>query len=154
KDLAVADFGGTAGPGSVTTMVGDGSGGFAPVNWYDVGASLSAIWAGDLNGDGKADVAVTNSGSAANTVSVLLGNVDGTLPTTTDSTAGTNPSSIAAADLNGDSHTDLAVTNQGSNSVSILLGIGNGTFQPRTDFATGSSPASVALGDLNGDHKL
>src|SRR5262249_23163068 len=116
--------------------------------------SLSSIWAGDLNGDGKADVAVTNSGSATNTVSVLLGNGDGTLQTKTDFTTGTNPSSIAAADLNGDSHTDLAVTNQNSNSVSILLGIGNGTFQPKTDFATGSSPASVALGDLNGDHKL
>jgi hypothetical protein len=64
------------------------------------------------------------------------------------------PSSVIAADFNGDGKLDLAVANSGSNSVSILLGAGDGTFGARTEFATGQGPRCVAAGDFNGDNKL
>ena len=81
---------------------------------------------GDLNGDGRPDLAAANY--AANTVSVLLGNGDGTFGAKTDFATGTSPRSVAIGDLNGDGKPDLAVANSGSNTVSVLLGNGDGTF--------------------------
>ena len=66
---------------------------------------------------------------------------------------GTSPDAQAVGNLNGDTHADLVVVNQGSNTVSVLLGNGDGTFQPRTDYATGTTPAGVALGDFFSDSK-
>ena len=102
----------------------------------------------DLNGDGRPDMAVANSGS--NTVSVLLGNRDGTFGTRTDFTAGVGPSSVAIADLNGDGRSDLAVANY-SGTVSVLLGNGDGTFRAEAAFDAGSGPSGLASADLNGD---
>jgi hypothetical protein len=106
---------------------------------------------GDLNGDGKPDLAVANAGS--NTVSVLLGNGDGTFGAKTDYTTGSFPASVAIGDLNGDGKPDLAVASFYSNAVSVLLGNGDGTFGARRDYSTGVEPFSVRIGDLNGDGK-
>jgi hypothetical protein len=116
---------------------------------YAAGVGAGALTAGDFNGDGKIDLACGNF--SANTVSVLLGNGDGTFQTHVDYGTGTGPSAVVTADLNGDGKLDLAATNLTSNTVSILLGNGNGTFQTHVDYATGSGPNDVALGDLNGD---
>jgi hypothetical protein len=102
---------------------------------------------GDLNGDGKPDLAVANFGS--NTVSVLFGNGDGTFGARMDIGTGDGPYSVAIGDLNRDGKADLVVAIYYSNTVSVLLGNGNGTFGPRTDFGTGSGPRSVAIGDLD-----
>ena len=63
------------------------------------------------------------------------------------------PNSIAAADLNGDHNTDLAVPNEGADNVSILLGNRAGGFTAATPIPVGSAPESVAAGDLNGDRR-
>jgi hypothetical protein len=104
---------------------------------------------GNLNGDGKPDLVVANLNSI--TVSVLLGNGDGTFGTRTDFATGSNPLSVAIGDLNGDGKSDLATASRYSNSVSVLLGNGNGTFGVKTDFATGTQPYCAAIGDLDGD---
>src|SRR5437870_1518415 len=67
---------------------------------------------------------------------------------------GTNPSSVAVGDFNGDGKLDLAVANNGSANVSILGGNGDGTFGAAMDFPVGVGPASVAVADFNGDGKL
>ena len=72
----------------------------------------------DLNGDGKADLAVA-SGTG---VSVLLNNGNGTFGAPASYGSGTNPVSVAAADLNGDGKIDLAVG--GANRASVLLNLG------------------------------
>ncbi|HEX2473120.1 MAG TPA: VCBS repeat-containing protein, partial [Lacipirellulaceae bacterium] len=107
---------------------------------------------GDLNGDGKLDLAVTYAGS--NTVSVLLGSVGGGFSAATPYPTGTNPLSVAIGDLNGDGRRDLAVANHDSNTVSVLLGNVGGGFQQQTQYPTGIDPDSVAIGDLNGDGRL
>jgi DNA-binding beta-propeller fold protein YncE len=90
---------------------------------------------GDVNGDGRLDLVVANSGS--NTVSVLLGNGNGTFQGAQNFPTGSIPVSVSVGDVNGDGRLDLAVANFGSNTVSVLLGNGNGTFQAAQNFATG-----------------
>ena len=69
-------------------------------------------------------------------------------------TSGSSPTSIAAADFNGDGIPDLAIVNYGSNTLTILLGNGDGTFRATAvSPATGAYPMSVVVGDFNGDGK-
>ena len=75
-----------------------------------------------------------------------------------DFATGTNPSSVAIADINGDGKPDLIVTNANDKSVSILMnttapGAIRPSFAPQRTFATGSDPCSVAVADVNGDGK-
>lgn len=104
---------------------------------------------GDFNGDGYADLAVTNS--ASNTVSILLGNGDGTFSAQSTYAVGNDPVAIAVGDFNEDGKADLVVTNYTSNSVSVLLGHGDGTFVSQVTYATGNNPQSVAVGDFTAD---
>jgi hypothetical protein len=71
-------------------------------------------------------------------------------------TSGSNPISIAVADVNGDGNPDLFTANTSNSTVGVLLGNGNGTFQAATNYNTGSnsSPYSIAVADVNGDGKL
>jgi hypothetical protein len=89
---------------------------------------------------------------SSGTVSVLLGNGDGTFQAARSFAAGSGPASVAVGDFNGDGHLDVAVANEvSSGTVSVLLGNGDGTFQAARGFAAGIYPASVAVGDFNGD---
>ena len=67
---------------------------------------------------------------------------------------GSNPRSVAIADINTDGKLDLLVANSVGNSAGILLGNGNGTYQPQQTFAVGSTPFSIAAADVNLDGKL
>jgi FG-GAP-like repeat/PASTA domain len=66
---------------------------------------------------------------------------------------GSESSSVAIGDLNGDGKPDLATANGRSNTVSLPLNRGDGSFQARLDYRTGRGPSSVAVDDLNGDAK-
>ena len=93
------------------------------------------------------DLAVVNQGD--NTISILLGNGDGTFAAKNNFAVGTTPSAIASADFNNDGRLDLAVTNSAANSVSVLLGAGDGTFSKlANDVATGNGPAAIATGNF------
>src|ERR1700680_2977074 len=67
---------------------------------------------------------------------------------------GSNPRSVAVADVNIDGKLDLIVANSVSNTVGVLLGNGNGTFQTQQTFTVGTTPFSVAVADVNADGKL
>ena len=97
---------------------------------------------GDVNGDGKQDLVVANSSD--NTVSVLLGNGNGTFQNQQTFATGVRPQSVVLGDVNGDGKLDIAVANEGGTSVSVLLGNGNGTFQAQRAFAAPNRPYSVA----------
>ena len=111
----------------------------------------------DLNGDGKFDAIVANSGdnlAYGHTVSVFLGNGDGSFGARTDYETGSQPTSLALGDVNGDGKPDLVVGNYQAATISVLPGNGDATFGTHADFATVAYPVSVHLGDLNGDGKL
>ncbi len=129
-----------------TTGVGFGGG------TANTGTIPYAVATGDFNGDGKPDLAVANF--LDNTISILLGQGDGTFLAQTTYPTGSNPYSIAIGDFNGDGKLDLAVANTNDNAVSILLGQGDGTFLAQATYPTGANPISIAIGDFNGDGKL
>jgi hypothetical protein len=122
---------------------------------YATGTTPVFVAIGDFNGDSKLDAAVANFGS--NTVSVFLGNGDGTFQMHVDYATGGTPSSVAVGDFNRDDKLDLALTNgtfSVGNSVSVLLGNGDGTFQAHMEYTTGLGPTDAAVGDFNLDGKL
>jgi VCBS repeat protein len=118
----------------------------APVG-YALGNVPSSEVIADFNGDGKLDLLLLNG---FNTVSVLLGNGDGTFQTARNSTAEFYPSSVALGDFNRDGKLDLAVSNA-YGGISTQLGNGDGTFQAPQYLYGYSLPSVVAVGDFNGD---
>jgi hypothetical protein len=124
------------------------------MNWQNLqnpaaGADPQGIAVGDFNGDGIPDLAIANRNDG--TVTILLGNGDGTFTAGTIVSNVPSAQAIAVADFNGDGNLDLAVTNSELNSVTILLGNGKGAFTVASVFSTGVLPAGIAVGDLNGD---
>jgi len=121
------------------------------------GFSPLGITTGDFNGDGILDLAVANLSSDTpekepGTVTVLLGNDDGTFKaTTTSPTAGFLPYAVMVGDVNGDGKADMVTANAGSNTLTVFLGNGDGTFAAPLSPAAGINPISVAVADFNGD---
>ena len=152
-DLAVAD----SGSNEVSVLLANGDGTFQPPITYAVGSDPVSIVAGDFNGDGRTDLAVVNSnlsGTGPGSVSVLLGNGDGTFQPQVTYAVGTYPVAIVAGDFTGNGHLDLATANENSNDVSVLLGNGDGTFQPQVTYAVGVYPSAIVAGDFTGDGHL
>src|SRR5712691_236088 len=123
-------------------------------NTIPTGQNPQAVVVADFNGDGKQDMAVLNGN--ANTVSIFLGNGDGTFQTPLPSvaTAAGGPLAAVVGDFNNDGKLDLAVVVERVGEVSILLGNGDGTFQTHQDFVVGNNPVGLNAGDFNGDGKL
>lgn len=129
-------------------LLGSGDGNFTPVSSLPTSGHYTLCTAvGDYNGDGIPDLAVANG--ADYTVTILLGNGDGTFSTAP------GPISITAqamvtGDFNGDGIADLA-TAEGY-AVSIFLGKGDGTFvDGGRNSWPGVNPLYLAVGDFNGD---
>jgi fibronectin type 3 domain-containing protein len=165
-DLIVANFSGntvsvlknTSTPGSITASS------FAPKIDFITGSEPICVAIGDVDGDGKPDLVVTNGNS--NTVSVLrntstYGSITASsFAAKVDFATGSVPEDIAIADLDGDGKPDL-VTNGRDNTTSQFLSVFKNTsmpgiitassFAPKVDFMTGSFPQGVAVGDLDGD---
>jgi hypothetical protein len=148
------------GAGSVTVLLGNGDGTFTPTaTTTDTGTDPVSIVANDFNHDGILDLAVLNNANGhAATITVLLGNGDGTFKATaTSPQTNSFPSFLAVGDFNGDGIPDLAVTSyadQAPGTLSIFIGNGDGTFNPSSVKTTvGFNPSSIAVADFNGDGK-
>jgi hypothetical protein len=129
----------------------------APVS-YPVGTNPSGVSVGDLNGDGKLDLAVINGGFSDTAddggVSILLGNGDGTFQAARGFSAGKQPESITLADFNSDGRLDIIAVSESANVLNVLLGNGDGTFQPPVTVTLDDiDPYYVIAGDFNNDRK-
>jgi len=155
-DLAVANY--SSNTVSVLRNTGNsGSIGFATKVDFTTGSGPQSVAIGDIDRDGKPDLAIANT--SIHTVSVLRNTgSSGSIgfATKVDFTTGSNPSSIAIGDIDGDGKPDLAVTNYNSTTVSVLRNTGSSGsigFATKVDLTTGTLPFSVAIGDIDGDGK-
>jgi hypothetical protein len=123
---------------------------------FTLGYVFSSVAVADVNGDGKPDLVVANSGFAGDSdgsVSVLLGNGDGTFQPPVTYSSGQNWTGITVADVNGDGKPDVIVGNW-PGAVGVFLGNGDGTFQPPVIYASGGTEVGdVAVADVNRDGK-
>ena len=165
-----ADFNGDglldlAGPGAggagVMLNTGGGGGAFGPRVNYAVGGQAQAVAAGDFNRDGKIDLAVSLN-SPTFTLSLLLGNGDGTFGASTDfpNTTGADAPAIAATDIDNDNKLDVVITHTlacftapctASQELTVMLGNGDGTFEDPMDTNVGTGMSDIAVGDFNHD---
>jgi hypothetical protein len=113
---------------------------------YSTGMFPTSVAVADFNGDGKPDLAVTNSSDMS--ISVLLANADGTFQTHVEYATADVPLAVVVGDFNGDGRPDLAVANANlppyPPPLTVLLGNGDGTFQTHVDQVTGNGSISVA----------
>jgi hypothetical protein len=111
---------------------------------------------GDFNNDTKLDLVTPNGRSTDDSISVLLGNWDGTFQNQTTYTVGNGPTSVTVDDFNNDSTLDIVTSNSDyfDNTISVLLGNGHGAFQNQTKYTVGKGASSVTVGDFNNDTRL
>ena len=128
---------------------------FASKNNFTTSANPYSVSTGDLDGDGKPDMIVANTG--AGTISVFLntsspGSVS--FAPKTDLVTGKSPHRIVVSDISGDGKPEILVTNYDDGSVSIFRNNsvpGSLSFAAKTDIATGANPESLAVADLDGN---
>ncbi len=128
------------GPRDIFSYIGNQSGG-----------NVSGIDVGDLNGDGKLDIAFTKINGE---LSIFFKSGNGSFSFGNTFTTGLDPSDVSIADLNNDGKKDLVVVNSSSNTISVLINAGNGIFNPAINYATEQSPRTIAIGDLTEDGRL
>ena len=134
-----------------------GSPSFAAGITLVTGQSPQGVAIGDIDGDGKLDMAVTAFNG--NLVSIFrntstAGNIS--FASKVDIDLGSCPFFVVIRDMDGDGRADLVTANKDANTVSIVLNtgaLGNISFAARVDLAAGTKPYFVTVGDLDGDSK-
>ncbi|MGH9431063.1 MAG: FG-GAP-like repeat-containing protein [Terriglobia bacterium] len=147
------------GSGAIAVLLSNGDGTFQPAKVTNLTSSnITTLVAGDFNGDGKMDLAGATGIFGGPSLSVFLGNGDGTFQPAVITNLPYSPAPMASGDFNGDGKTDLATSTLDRNNdfaIRIDLSNGDGTFTPGAVYDIGQSLISaVAASDLNNDGKL
>lgn len=141
----------------ISVLIGNGDGTFQVGVNYPSGVYPNSVAVGDLNGDDWPDVVSANGWPGqlyGNSVSVFLGNGDGTLAAAVDHPAGNAPRAVHVAELTGDAHLDVVTvvsTTAQAGDVVVLPGNGDGTLGAIEAHPIAPNPQYMAVGDLNED---
>jgi hypothetical protein len=160
-DLAVPSFNGDQPILVIMLGKSDSSGTFQAPTSSDINGLPNEIAVGDLNKDGKLDLAVSEfEGTTFNgQVEVLLGKGDGTFNAPVAYTASafggasgdSDPAGIQVADMNGDGNLDLVYINNNWGTLAVATGVGDGTLNAPVEVPTSEDTWGMALTDVNGD---
>jgi hypothetical protein len=140
--------------GDLRTMLNmaDGSGMLGPVLLppRQIGLEASPNESVDFDRDGRIDMVTGNTSS--DTVSIVLGNGDGTFDPQQSINVGDKPHGVAALDVDGDADLDVVTSVEGANYVGVMRNNGAGVFGTPTTFDSGASGEwPLAPGDMNND---
>lgn len=148
---------------NATILLSNGKGAFdeAPGSPVTCGDNPFSLAIGDINADGKPDLAVINSpgsmahGRGKNGLTVLLGNGSGKFTKMKGSPfeAGKIPSRIAIGDVNADGVNDIVTSDNDSNKIYLFLMGKNGTVLLSSAIIVGNHPKGVSIADFNKDGK-
>ncbi|MEZ6090516.1 MAG: FG-GAP-like repeat-containing protein [Pirellulaceae bacterium] len=136
----------------ISTLFGDGSGGFSQPLPYAVGFQPWSVTGADFDDDGDVDIATASFG--ADCVTTLLNDGDGVLASAQCHAAGDGPHAVDKGDFNLDDNVDLVTANWNANTVSVLLGDGQGGFAAPLTFPVGRNPRGLVVADFNSDGRL
>lgn len=160
-DLEAGVFNGDFPQVAILLGKSDNSGAFNAAVFIDINGIPTQLAFGDLNKDGKVDMAVTESeGITFNgQIEILLGKGDGTFNAPTafasstfgDASANTFPASIQTIDMNGDGNLDLVYLLGNYGTLAVASGNGDGTINAPIEFPTSTFTFGLALVDVNGD---
>ncbi len=117
---------------------------------YKVGKNPTTVNALDVNQDGITDLVTTNIGS--NSLSVLLGNGDGTFRDQIQLHVCREPRSMAVGLFNRDQYPDVVLACSGSDEIAVLFGRADGKLDEGPQYPVHRTPVAIASDDLNGDH--
>lgn len=178
-NLAAADFNGDGRADVVVIMgrqgalsggafvyIANADGSLKPPVQVDAATNLRALAVGDLNGDGRADIAVGGldpqfyaGANLLRGVRVYRGNADGSFAAPLSLTPGGTIVALAIGDMDQDGKKDLVVGSQDASlndTVFVFPGMGDGTFGAAKSFVLpGGGPGivSLAIGDFTFDGK-
>jgi hypothetical protein len=111
-----------SGRDGLTILIGDGRGGFTrmPGSPFPTAPRPNMVAIGDINGDGVADVVVSNPDS--DTITIFTMSRNGSVAARSTLAVQGHPKGLALRDLNGDGKADIVVTNSATNTVTVILG--------------------------------
>jgi len=137
---------------AVLMNTADGSGQLRPrmTPMPEVGIRASPSEPSDFNRDGFTDICVANIGGGS--VSILLGNGDGTFRPQQEIQTGRISRGIAVLDVDGDGDIDIVNTNVRDGTLVVLINDGSGVFTKGGSFdAGGTGGWALAAGDMDSD---
>lgn len=151
-----------AGNNSAAVMLGNANGTFNPRVLFPAGGQAQDLAAGDFNGDGQVDLAVSINDPAVS-LALLTGNGNGTFnaPVTFQTNVSQVDSpAIVATDLDNDGRLDVVLAHAiscfsspctAARTITVMLGLGDGTFQFPIEIEVGTGMSRIAVGDFNRD---
>ena len=148
---------------NVTILLGDGKGNFSDASGspFPCGDSPFCFAVGDVNADGKPDLAIINSPastadrSGKNGLTILIGDGKGkfTMMNGSPYDAGKIPNRVAIGDVNGDGVNDIVTSDNDSDKIYLFLMNKTRAVLSGLPITVGNHPKGVAIADLNGDGK-
>jgi hypothetical protein len=117
---------------------------------YKVGKNPTTVTPFDINQDGITDLVTTNMSS--NTLSILIGNGDGTFRDQVQLHVCQEPRSLVTGAFNQDPYPDVVLACSGSDQIAVLFGRRDGKFEEGPQYPVHRTPIAIASDDLNGDH--